>query len=158
MPCKKIYPSEIEYQSFNTSYFVFISLLCRFWLPAKKDRRNQWKNNFLQFVLLILCKCTTSDTTSLWDWAFWRTRDRYRKLAKGKKNKKRKILFADLLLLNWIYLFYMKPNFTVIIHRVPPPMSFLLGCDRGQKTKLKIILAKFYPSLSLGRIRFQRFA
>ena len=44
------------------------------------------------------------------------------------------------------------------IHRVPPPMSFLLGCDRGQKTKPKIILAKFYPSLSLCRIRFQRFA
>ena len=44
------------------------------------------------------------------------------------------------------------------IHRVPPPMSFLLGCDRGKKTKPKIILAKFYPSLSLGRIRFQRFA
>ena len=44
------------------------------------------------------------------------------------------------------------------IHRIPPPMSFLLRCDRGQKTKPKIILAKFYPSLSLGRIRFQRFA
>ena len=37
-------------------------------------------------------------------------------------------------------------------------MSFLLGCDRGQKTKPKIILAKFYPSHSLGRIRFQRIA
>ena len=46
----------------------------------------------------------------------------------------------------------------IYIHRVPPLMSFLLGCDRRQKTKPKIILAKFYPSLSLGRIRFQRFA
>ena len=38
------------------------------------------------------------------------------------------------------------------IHRVPPPMTPLLVCDRGQKTKPKIILAKFCPSLSLGRI------
>ena len=26
-------------------------------------------------------------------------------------------------------------------------MSFLLGCDRGQKTKPKIILAKFYLTI-----------
>ena len=44
------------------------------------------------------------------------------------------------------------------IHGVPQHIRPLIGCDRGQKTKPKIILAKFCPSLSLGRIRFQRFA
>ena len=44
------------------------------------------------------------------------------------------------------------------IHGVPPPMSTLLVCVKGQKTKQKIILAKFSPSLSLDTIRFQRFA
>ena len=44
------------------------------------------------------------------------------------------------------------------IYGVPQPIRPLVVCDRGQKTKQKIILAKFCPSFSLGKIRFQRFA
>ena len=44
------------------------------------------------------------------------------------------------------------------IHGVPQPIRPLVGCDRGQKTKQKIILAKFCPHFSLDRIRLQRFA
>ena len=43
-----------------------------------------------------------------------------------------------------------------VIYRVPQPTRALVVCDRGRKTKPKIILAKFSPSLSLGSIRFQR--
>ena len=46
----------------------------------------------------------------------------------------------------------------VYIHGVPQPIRPILGYDRGQKTKPKIIFPKFFPSLFLGRIRFQRFA
>ena len=38
---------------------------------------------------------------------------------------------------------------------VPPPKAHLVECDREQKNKQKITLAKFCLGLSLSGIRFQ---
>ena len=51
------------------------------------------------------------------------------------------------------------PNQNFASTRCPPTyIRPLVVCDRGQETKQKITLAKCCPRLSLGKIRFQRFA